>query len=104
MISFTQAQGGGKRGASTCDHLFLLKAIIDISIHEKHETFLTFYDVQKVYDNVSNEDMLKTMWDKGFRGNAWRILRNLSTELKAIAKTRFGETREILKEIGGKQG
>ena len=33
-----------------------------------------------------------------------RILRNLSTELKAIAKTRFGETREIMMEIGGKQG
>ena len=33
-VPFTQAQGGGKRGASTFDHLFLTRATIDIAIKQ----------------------------------------------------------------------
>ena len=103
IVPFTEAQGGGKKGSSTCDHLFILRAIIDISIKEKRPTFLTFYDVSKAYDNADNEDMLTILWEKGLRGKVWRILKNLSTDLKATIKTRFGQTREIDMEIGGKQ-
>ena len=104
IVPMTQAQGGGKKGASTYDHLFIVRAIIEISIKEKRPTFLTFYDVSKAYDNVDNYDMLSTMWEKGLRGKAWRLLFNLSTKLKASVKTRYGNTREINMEIGGKQG
>ena len=103
-VPFTQAQGGGKRGASTCDHLFLMRATIDIAIKQKRSTFVTFFDVSKAYDNVNNEDMLTIMWDKGLRGKSWRILKNLNQNLKATMKTRFGPTRQIEMEIGGKQG
>ena len=34
-LPFTQAQGGGQRGASTCDHLFLLRTIMDTAKREK---------------------------------------------------------------------
>ena len=104
QVPFTQAQGGGKRGASTCDHLFLIRAMIDISIKQKRPTYLTFYDVSKAYDHADNEDMLITIWEKGLRGKTWRILKNLSMELKAVIKTRFGPTRKIDMEIGGRQG
>ena len=104
LVPFTQAQGGGKKGASTSDHLFIMRAIIDLSIKQKRETFITFYDVSKAYDNVNNEDMLSIIWEKGLRGKAWRILRALNTDLKASIKTRFGLTRTIDMEIGGKQG
>ena len=46
--------------------------MIDISTKQKRQTFLTFYDVSKAYDNVNNSDMLTIMWDKGLRGKAWR--------------------------------
>ena len=95
---------GGKKGASTCDHLLILRAIIDISIHQKRTTFLTFYDVSKAYDHIDNEDLLVVMWEKGLRGKTWRILRNLCIDLTASIKTRFGHTRDIQMEIGGKQG
>ena len=48
--------------------------------------------------------MLTIMWDKGLRGKAWRILKNLNKELRATMKTKFGLTREIEMDIGGKQG
>ena len=104
IVPFTEAQGGGKAGASTCDHLFLLRAIIDISKKQKRETFITFYDVSKAYDNVDNSDMASIMWDSGLRGKAWRILDNLNSNLKAHIKTRYGNTRSVNMQIGGKQG
>ena len=44
------------------------------------------------------------MWEKGLRGKAWRLLKELNTNLTASVKTRFGQTRDIQMEIGGKQG
>ena len=104
LVKFTQAQGGGKKGASTCDHLFIMRAIISISIAQKRSTFLTFFDVSKAYDHVDNEDLLVTMWDKGLQGKTWRLLKQLNTNLTAVIITRFGDTREIEMEVGGKQG
>ena len=34
----------------------------------------------------------------------WRILKNMSTNLTATIKTRFGPTRQIVRENGGRQG
>ena len=58
-IPFTQAQGGGQRGVSMCDHLFLLRTPIDVAKTEKRPIYITFYDVSKAYDNADNIDMLK---------------------------------------------
>ena len=104
VVPFTQAQGGGKKGSSTCDHIFLLRAMIVIAIKQKRATFLTFLDISKAYDNVNNDDMMTIMWEKGLRGKSWRILNNLNKNLRAVMKTKFGLTREIEMEIGGKQG
>ena len=79
-VKFSQAQGSGKKGAPTCDHLFILRAMIDMCIAEKKGTFLTFFDVSKAYDNVHNEGLLVTMWEKGLKGKSWRILKK--TRLK----------------------
>ena len=103
-IKFTQAQGGGKKKTSTFDHLFLTRAVIDIAIKQKRPIFLTFYDVAKAYDNANNEDMLSVLWERGLKGKSWRILHNLSKDLTAQVKTRFGPTREFQMEIGGRQG
>ena len=77
---------------------------MSISIAQKRPAFLTFFDVSKAYDNVDNNDLLVTMWDKGLRGKTWRILQQLNSNLTAEIKTKFGKTREIEMEIGGKQG
>ena len=103
-IPLTPAQGGGKKKSSTFDHLFILRALISVSLKQKRDTYITFLDIKKAYDNVDNEDLLTIMWEKGLRGKAWRILKNLNTHLKAAIKTRYGITRDIEMEIGGRQG
>ena len=104
LVPYSQAQGGGQKGYSTCDHLFILRAIIDLSIKRKTPTFITYWDVSKAYDHVDNEDLMVTMWENGLRGKTWRILNELNSNLTAEIKTRYGLTREIEMEIGGKQG
>ena len=103
-ISYTQAQGGGIKGCSTYDHIFLIRSLITISLKEKKQTFLTFYDVSKAFDTVDNEDMLAIMWQKGLKGKAWRLLKDLTSNLKASVRTRYGNTQDIDMEIGGRQG
>ena len=103
-VPLSQAQGGNKRGSSTCDHLFILQSIIDITLKKQKSTYITFYDVTKAYDNADNNDMLCIAWENGLRGKAWRILRNLNKDLTAMVKTRYGLTREINMEVGGRQG
>ena len=75
-----------------------------VSLKQKRETYVTFYDVEKAFDNSENDDMLGVMWQNGLRGKVWRILKDLSTGLKATVKTKHGNTRQIDMEIGGKQG
>jgi hypothetical protein len=104
IVPFTQAQGGGQKGSSTCDHIFILRAILSLAIKQKRNIFLTFYDVSKAYDNADVEDMLVIMWENGLRGKIWRILKALSKNLTARIKTRYGITRKIDMEIGGRQG
>ena len=49
-INFTQAQAGGRKGGSTTDHVFVLKAIISTALKRGMELIVTFYDIKKAYD------------------------------------------------------
>ena len=104
IVEFSQGQAGGKKGACTADHLFILRSLMTIAKFKKQNLFITFYDVSKAYDNADVDNMLHVMWDNGVRGKLWRILRNMSTNLTAKIKTRHGLSREIVRENGGRQG
>ena len=60
--------------------------------------------MHKAYDHADIENMLHIIWKSGTRGKLWRILKDLSTNLKAVIKTRFGLSREITRKNGGLQG
>ena len=104
IVPFTQGQAGGRKGASTADHLFLIRGIATISIKNKQNVFLTFFDVAKAYDNADVENMLNVMWKAGVQGKLWRLLKVISSNLTATVKTQYGQTRQIIRENGGLQG
>ena len=103
-ISFTQAQAGGKKGASPTDHVFILKNIMAIARKEGRELIVSYFDVQKAYDRACMKDMLYVLHENGFCGKIWRLTRALNVNLTARIKTKAGLTREIVREMGGKQG
>ena len=104
IVPLTQAQGGGKKGSATRDHLFILRGAMAYALKYKKELFVTFYDVTKAYDRASVEDMLVELWDHGLKGKLWRLLKALNTNLTCQVKTKHGLTNEIERLVGGKQG
>ena len=104
VVKFTPAQGGGVKNYSTCDHVFILRSIITYSLKMHRQMILTFYDVAKAYDHAEREDMMHIMWKKGLRGKLWRIMCALNENLTSRIKTPHGMTRQIQREVGGKQG
>ena len=89
-IKFTQSQAGGRKGASTNDQIFILKALISLSIKKGLELIVTFYDVQKAYDKANMSDMLYTVHQHGFTGKIWRLTKSINTDLTVQVKTKAG--------------
>ena len=103
-IHFTQAQAGGKKGGSTTDQVFILKALIAKALKTGEELFVTYFDIKKAYDRASMDDMLYVLYEQGFQGKVWRLTKALNENLTAKVKTKAGVSREIRRFTGGKQG
>ena len=104
IVKFSPGQAGGMKGASTYDHLFLLRALMTIATNKNQNLFLTFFDVSKAYDNADVNNMLHVMWNAGIKGKLWRLLQAISNNQTAQIKTRHGLSKIIKRETGGKQG
>ena len=103
-VKFTQAQAGGKKGASPTDHVFILRNIMELAKKEGRHLLVSFFDVKKAYDRADMKNMLYILHKNGFTGKIWRLTRSLNVGLTAKVKTKAGLTREIKRETGGKQG
>ena len=103
-ISFTQAQAGGKKGASTSDHVFILKSLISLAIKKGMELIITYYDIKKAYDKANMDDMLFVANEQEFDGKKWRLIKLLNENLTSRVKTKAGLARKIERVTGGKQG
>ena len=103
-ISFTQSPAGGRKGASTTDHIFILKALISVAKKKGMELMITYYDIKKAYDRANMDDMLYVVNEQGFKGKIWRLTKSINKELTARVKTKAGLTRVIERNTGGKQG
>ena len=44
------------------------------------------------------------LWNQGVKGKIWRLTKLLNENLTARIKTKYGLTRQIKRELGGKQG
>lgn len=95
VLEFTEAQAGARKGRSTTDQIFMLKALIRDRQAQGKETYLAFLDLHKAYDKVWKAAILLNLWKKGIRGKMWRLMDKLNTNLTAQIKTRFGPTRPI---------
>ena len=103
-IQFSQAQAGGRKGGSTTDQIFILKAMIAVALKTGQELFVTFFDIKKAYDRANMGDMLHVIHEQGFRGKIWRLTKALNENLTSTVKTKAGISREIVRHTGGKQG
>ena len=94
-MHISDAQAGGKKGRSTCDHILAVKELIDISKKLQKPLYTVFLDVSKAYDKAWLDALLYSAYNRGLRGNTWQLIKELNSDLSAKVRTKHGNTREI---------
>jgi hypothetical protein len=64
-----RGQAGFRDGHRTCDHVFVLKHLIDRSRIAGGRLFACFVDFQKAYDSVRRDLLMRCLADIGLRGS-----------------------------------
>ena len=75
MISETQI--GFKKGASTSDHIFVLKSIINNAKFKRQHISCALLILQKAFDCVWREGMFLKMITKGFSSKFVSIIKSM---------------------------
>ena len=80
------------KGKGIVDNLFIVS-------HAKYpgkELWLTFYDIQKCFDNLWLEDCINSLWDMGMRNDILSLICLMKKEARVTVKTQVGDTDAIL--------
>ncbi len=94
-VTMTLSQAGGREGSSTADHILVLQEIVNTAKKDKKTLYLIFLDVTKAFDKAWLDGIMKIMYDNGLDDKHWSIVKQLNENLKAVIKTKYGDTRQI---------
>ena len=95
IIKITEAQLGGKQGASTADHLILMKEMITEAKNGNKPLYMVFLDVEKAYDKAWLDGIMYTLYNNGITDGHWALIKALNSNLTARIQTKYGLTRKI---------
>ena len=94
-INMTEAQAGGQKGKATVDHLLRLTNTISHIRQNRKDAYITFLDVTKAYDKAWLDAILYVMHKEGTELPTWKLVKELSSNLKATLKNKHGNTRQF---------
>lgn len=103
-LYISDAQAGGKKGRSTADHNLIVDELINITKAQGKAIYLVFLDVSKAYDKAWLEALLYEADRRGVKGQLWKLIKELNSNLTAKVRTKYGETREINLDGTSRQG
>jgi len=95
ILEITEAQLGGRRGASTTDHLIMMKEMITEAKNNKKPLYMVFLDVEKAYDKAWLDAIMYVLYNNGVKDRHWELIKLLNTNLTARIQTKYGLTRKI---------
>jgi hypothetical protein len=97
-----EEQAGFRKNRSTSDQLFILTEII--KGRRPAKTYCCFIDIQKAYDRVWREGLWAKLYEYGFRGKMWRVLKKMyeSVESSVLVGEERSEFFSI--DVGLRQG
>lgn len=96
-------QAGFRRNYSTCDHIFVLKHLLNYSIEYNFDTILLFVDFEKAFDNILTEAILTTLEQANISNEYIQIVKNVYGRSEMVI-TLEGRSEKIKLEKGLKQG
>ena len=91
----TEAQAGGQKGKATVYHLLRLKNTIKHIRQNSKDAYIALLDVTKPYDKAWLDAILCVMHKEGTDLPTSKLVKELSSNLKATLKTKHGNTRQI---------
>ena len=98
-------QAGFRRNYSTLDHIFTLKAIIDIYLSRQKKLYCAFIDYSKAFDSINRIKLWKSLIAHGINGKVLNIVVNLYKSAKSCVKSHCGQISQLFPSlIGVRQG
>ncbi len=100
----SEAQAGFRAGHSTIDHIFALKAIIELYLAQGRKLYCAFVDYRKAFDTVSRTILWRKILAQGISGKIFNVIKNLYESAKSCINFN-GEVSDYFEsKVGVKQG
>ena len=87
-------QAGFTKGRGTIDQLIRLQEIITY-LNEKKGPWLAFIDIQEAFERVWHTGLFYRLWKAGIKGKAWRVTKDMYTDMNAFVRTNHGDTEHF---------
>jgi hypothetical protein len=104
MNILKEDQAGFRKGYSTSDHVFSLKCLIDLYLHNKKRLYCAFIDYRKAFDSIDRT----ALWQKNLRcgvdGKIFRVIHNMYRYAKSCIRNGNELSESFLCNIGVRQG
>lgn len=97
-------QAGFRSGYSTMDHVFALKALIDLYLTKKKRLYCCFIDYKKAFDTVPRLGLWRKLLDKGINGRIFTLVRNMYENAKSCVVINGCMSEYFACDIGVRQG
>lgn len=97
-------QAGFRNGYSTADHIFSLKALIDLFLFQKKRLYAAFVDYQKAFDSVQRNLLWVKLLSYNINGNLLNVVRNLYKNAKSCIMINNVKSDYFNCSVGVRQG
>ncbi len=100
----SENQAGFRRSYSTVDHVFTLKAILDIALFHKKRLFCAYIDFQKAFDTIWRAGLWSKLLKCNINGKLFNVVRNLYQNVKSCITLNGTNSEYFESFIGVRQG
>ena len=101
----TALQGGGKKGESPEEYIFVLQTIIDLNKQEGKPTKIIITDVEKAFDQAWRVGVFQNLMKRGVQGEILELIWNMNNNARArIKESSIQHSDEFIVEESLKQG
>lgn len=97
-------QAGFKKGHSTMDHVFVLKALIDLYLHKRKRMYCCFIDYKKAFDTVARAELWQKVLMCDINGKILTVIKNMYSKAKSYVSMNGKLSNTFPCNIGVRQG
>ena len=97
-------QNGYRKDRNCIDHLYVINTIVSRRIKDKQNTFVSFIDMKKAFDNINYECLWYKLEKSGLGGQMFQAIQSLYDKVSYAVKVNGKLTSWFTVNKGVKQG